>query len=304
LVDSRRRIALSFDVEEWFQTHAAQTAYPREEWDSLESRVSGNIRRIFSILDDAGARATFFFLGWIVDRYPVLAREAHERGHEVASHGYSHTPLTSMDSDSFARELELTEKAFEGASVPAPTGFRAPSFTLVDETLWALDVLLSAGYGYDSSVYPMFRHRYGMPGAPVVPFTFGGGDGRLLELPMAVALSGRRRIPVAGGAYLRFMPFLLYSRFIERVTGEDRVPVLYLHPWELDRGGVLWRSKLRQRVRQGFGSGPGAERKLRTLLGRYRSVTLADLASEVTGPPEWDPRTCPDPPSRRLRSLL
>jgi polysaccharide deacetylase family protein (PEP-CTERM system associated) len=290
LVDPRSCIALSFDVEEWFQTHAAETAYPREEWDKLESRVSANIRRIFSILDDAGARATFFFLGWIVDRHPGLAREAHERGHDVASHGYSHTPLTSMDRSSFAKELEMTEKAFERASVPAPSGYRAPNFTLVEETLWALDVLTTSGYAYDSSIYPMFRHRYGMPGAPVVPFTFGGAGGRLLELPMAVALSGRRRIPVAGGAYLRFMPFFLYSRFIERVIGEDRVPVLYLHPWELDPGGVLRRSQLRQRVRQGFGSGPGAERKLTTLLGRYRSVTLAGLASKVTDPPEWDPR--------------
>jgi polysaccharide deacetylase family protein (PEP-CTERM system associated) len=282
-------IALSFDVEEWFQTETASRYYPRKEWEGLDGCLERTVPRILELLRNSGSRATFFFLGWVVDQAPHLPRAVMEEGHELASHGYSHRLLTDMTAEELGEELRLTGAAFQSAGLPRPRGFRAPSFTMVSETLWAVDQLSKQGYLYDSSVYPMFRHRYGMPGAPLAPFRLPGPKSEITELPMAIATVGPTRFPVAGGAYLRFTPPWLYLALLRKVRRQGRVPVLYLHPWELDPLHGLGRAGLSSRIRQGFRTGPATERTLSRILDIFKSVSLLDLAEAQDEPPLWQP---------------
>jgi len=278
MVERRPRAAFSFDVEEWFQTQAAGKAYPPGQWNRMGSRLQEPMDYLLSTLSRFGCRATFFFLGWIVERMPALAHRALQEGHEVASHGYAHGEITFQDRRSFARDLHRAESAFRAAGLPPPRGYRAPSFTIVRETTWALRELSSCGYAYDSSVYPMFRHRYGFPRTPLEPFLFQGEGFSLLELPMAVAPVLGLRLPVAGGAYMRFLPLGLLRGLLRRVTSAGRTPVLYLHPWELDGGMRISDCSRIQRLRQETGSGRRARRKLERLLRSFRGIPLAELA--------------------------
>ena len=287
MVDGRPRAALSFDVEEWFQTSAASAAYGTSEWRSLESRVQEPMEYLLKALRSHGATATFFFLGWVVERLPNLARMVLDDDHELASHGYGHGQITFQSPVQLTEDLELCERAFANAGLPRPRGYRAPSFTVVRETTWALRVLSEKGYVYDSSVYPMFRHRYGFPQVPIRPFLFSGEDFSLLEMPMAVCPFLGARLPAAGGAYLRFMPGLLFRFLLSRVSKSGRTPVLYMHPWELDGGMRLCRSSLLQRFRQESGSGRPARRKLESILERYSCVPLRSLADGLS-PDELD----------------
>ncbi|MBD3369323.1 DUF3473 domain-containing protein [Candidatus Fermentibacteria bacterium] len=283
-------IALSFDVEEWFQTEAAARYYPRKEWDALDSGLDRAVTRILKFLRGSNGNATFFFLGWVVDRFPDLARTVMQEGHEVSSHGYSHRLLTEMTGEEFGEELRLTTAAFESAGLPPPRGFRAPSFTLVSETLWAVDKLCEHGYLYDSSIYPMFRHRYGMPGAPLAPFRLLGNECSVLELPMAIVTAGRTRFPVAGGAYLRFTPKWAYLALLRKVRRQGRIPVLYLHPWELDPEHNLRRAGISSQVRQGFRTGRATESTLGRMLEEFTPVPLATLAEAQGEVPSWSPK--------------
>jgi polysaccharide deacetylase family protein (PEP-CTERM system associated) len=274
----RPDLALSFDVEEWFQTHAAESGYPRACWSHMESRLAAPMARILSLLSRYGGRATFFFLGWIVERMPDLAERVVREGHELASHGYGHGQITFQDRREFAADLDRAEDAFGRAGLPGPRGYRAPSFTVVSETTWALRELSSRGYRYDSSVYPMFKHRYGFPHMPLRPFLFQGNDFRILELPMAVAPVLGVRLPVAGGAYMRFLPGQLFRALLGRISAGGRTPVMYMHPWELDGGMRLSRCTPLQRIRQETGAGRRAHRKLEAVLRRFRGIALEDLA--------------------------
>lgn len=278
MVERRPEAAFSFDVEEWFQTQAAGNAYPPEQWNDMESRLEEPMGYLLSTLSRFDCRATFFFLGWIVERMPALADRVLQQGHEVASHGYAHGEITFQDRSSFARDLDRADEVFRAAGLPPPRGYRAPSFTIVRETTWALRELSARGYGYDSSVYPMFRHRYGFPRTPLGPFLFRGEGFSLLELPMAVAPVLGLRLPVAGGAYMRFLPLGLLRGLLGRVTSAGRTPVLYLHPWELDGGMSIADCSRIQRLRQETGAGRGARRKLEHLLRTFRGITLSELA--------------------------
>ncbi|MFO7948905.1 MAG: DUF3473 domain-containing protein [Candidatus Fermentibacteraceae bacterium] len=278
MVERRPEAAFSFDVEEWFQTQAAGHAYPPGQWNEMESRLEEPMDYLLSTLSRFGCRATFFFLGWIVERMPALADRVLQEGHEVASHGYAHGEITFQDRSSFAHDLHRAEEVFRAAGLPSPRGYRAPSFTIVPETTWALRELSARGYGYDSSVYPMFRHRYGFPRTPLGPFFFQGEGFSLLELPMAVAPVLGQRLPVAGGAYMRFLPLALLRALLGRVTSAGRTPVLYLHPWELDGGMSISGCSRIQRLRQETGAGRGARRKLEHLLASFGGITLSELA--------------------------
>lgn len=277
---SRPRVGLSFDVEEWFQTQAAEEGYPPEGWNDCESRLSEPMEYLLQLLDRTGSKATFFFLGWVVERMPRLAAKVVEAGHELGSHGYGHGCITLQTRAQFAEDLTRAEEAFERAGLPSASGYRAPSFTVVSETTWALEELSRRGYAYDSSVYPMFRHRYGFPAVPLSPFLFTSAEFSLLELPMAVSPLLGVRLPVAGGAYLRFMPASLFRAMLRRIVADGRTPVLYLHPWELDGGMRIGRCSRLQRLRQETGSGRSARRKLEELLESYRGSSLAAIAED------------------------
>lgn len=277
----RRPVAISFDVEEWFQTYAARKWYPSETWESMTQRVSPILEVILDILDQHDSRATFFFLGWIAEHYPRLMEMVSERGHEIGYHGYEHTELNGVRRDDFRANLDRFLSIADRASITVPVGFRAPSFSMRKDTLWAVDEIVSRGFIYDSSIYPMFKMRYGIPEAPRMPFLLKGPESRILELPLASIQAAGVKLPVAGGAYLRFYPGWIHRLMLGSVSGSGIVPVLYFHPWEIDSLNISSSMSALQRFRQHHNSGRNTISKLRRILRDYRGITLREL-SEMT----------------------
>ncbi len=226
--------ALTFDIEDWFCANNLNNAVPRNSWESATPRVAETTRRILELLRRYRVEATFFVLGWVAERYPGLVREIHDGGHEIATHGYSHTPLTSMTPPAFERDLDRALALTEAITGLPVLGFRAPSFTITPSTLWALDVLKDRGLLYDSSVFPTGVHpEYGISDAPLGMYAHGNN---LLEIPLSCAEFGGRRIPCAGGAYFRCFPYRITRSLIARCHRQNRPVIFYLHPWEIDEG--------------------------------------------------------------------
>lgn len=227
--------AMTIDVEDYFQVSAFAPHIPRNLWDSLPCRVERNVMRILDMLDEQPAKATFFTLGWVAERYPHLVREIVGRGHELASHGYGHLRATDQTEMEFRTDVTHAKKLLEDLSGVAVNGYRAPSFSIGARNLWAFDVLNDAGYQYSSSVYPIKHDHYGMPDAP--RFAFQPRQHDLLELPPTTLNMLGRNFPASGGGYFRLLPYSVSAWMMRRVNEQDgNACIFYFHPWEIDPG--------------------------------------------------------------------
>ncbi|PWB59467.1 MAG: polysaccharide deacetylase family protein [Nitrosomonadales bacterium] len=244
------RNAMTIDVEDYFQVSAFAPHIPRDSWPSLSCRVEENIDRILTLLDEGGVKATFFTLGWIAERYPAMVRRIVENGHELASHGYAHLRASDQKAGEFLDDITRSKTLLEDIGGQKIQGYRAPSFSIGSKNLWALDLLLQAGYRYSSSIYPIQHDHYGMPDAPRFAFYPRGKDG-LLELPVTTVRLLQRNLPAGGGGYFRFWPYPLSRWFLQRVNKHDMQPgIFYFHPWELDpgqprQGGIGMKTRFR-----------------------------------------------------------
>ncbi|KPP96585.1 XrtA system polysaccharide deacetylase [Erythrobacter sp. HL-111] len=241
---------LSVDVEDWFQVGAFETVIDRADWDSLASRVEGNVDALLDLFARHRVRATFFTLGWVAERRPALIRRIAEAGHEIASHGYDHARVFTLSRAAFAADIARARRILEDASGARVAGYRAPSFSIDARTPWAFEELATAGYAYSSSVAPVVHDHYGWPEAPRFAFRpVAGAD--LVELPVTTALVGRRRVAAGGGGFFRVLPYGFSRWAIRQVNArEGRPAMFYFHPWEIDAGqprvaGAPLRSRLR-----------------------------------------------------------
>lgn len=227
--------AMSIDVEDYFQVSALASAVDRTTWDSRDSRVEANTQRILDLLDRRGIKATFFVLGWIGERYPALVRHIAAGGHEVACHGYSHRLIFEQSESDFRAETLRSKQLLEDQIGTAVIGYRAASFSITAASLWALDVLIDAGFKYDSSVFPIRHDRYGIPGASRDMGRITAPSGRtLLEFPMSTASFAGLSIPVSGGGYFRIFPYFVTRLGLRSLNKQGRPFMFYLHPWEVD----------------------------------------------------------------------
>jgi len=223
---------MSIDVEDYFQVSALAPYIARSEWDRRECRAERNVRLILAMLDEAGVKATFFTLGWIAERYPQLVRDIVAGGHELASHGYGHERASDLDREAFTQDVRRAKALLEDLGGVAVQGYRAPSFSIGAQNLWAFDVLAEAGYRYSSSVYPIAHDHYGMPDSP--RFAYPVRDG-LIEVPVTTNRIGGRNLPSSGGGYFRLLPYGVSRWLIQRVNDVDaQSAVFYFHPWEID----------------------------------------------------------------------
>ncbi len=227
---------MTIDVEDYFQVSAFAQHISRDSWPTLPCRVESNIDRILNLLDAANIKATFFTLGWIAERYPAMVKRIADSGHELASHGYAHLRASDQQPDEFMDDIVRSKQVIEDIAGMPVLGYRAPSFSIGSQNMWALDALHRAGYKYSSSIYPIAHDHYGMPNAPRFAFYPHGQDG-LLELPITTVRLFRRNLPAGGGGYFRFFPYQLSRMLLERVNRHDKQPgIFYFHPWELDPG--------------------------------------------------------------------
>jgi len=224
----------TIDVEEYFQVSALEPHVRRADWDHYESRVLREVDLLLSLLALNSARATCFVLGWIAERHPDLVRAIASAGHEIASHGWDHVRVTQQTPEQFRDSVRRTRDLLEDITGAPVVGFRAPSFSIVPGKEWALDILVEEGYRYDSSLFPVRRPGYGYPGGLPDPYWIDCAAGRLLEIPPATLQLGPLRLPAAGGAYFRLLPYGLARAALRQCERRGVPGTFYIHPWEVD----------------------------------------------------------------------
>ena len=261
---------ISFDVEEYFMVSAFSSRVRFEEWPSFESRLDGCLDLILDILEERNVQATFFVLGWIGEKNPDVVRRIVRRGHEIGCHGYRHSLVYDMSTETFREDTRKAKRVLEDLIGGPVFGYRAPSFSITKRSLWALDILAEEGFLYDSSIYPVRHDRYGYPGFSRVPITMNTEKGGILEVPLPSLRFPGFNVPFAGGGYFRHFPFWFTDwgvRVVNRREGEQ--VVVYLHPWELDPEqpripcGALTRFRHYRNLHK-------TERRLRSILRRHR----------------------------------
>lgn len=276
--------ALTIDVEDYFQVSAFAPYIRRSDWDARECRVERNVGRILDMLAAQNTQATFFTLGWIAQRYPHLGRRIADEGHEVASHGYGHERVSDLTPEAFARDIRTAKHLLEDIAGVAVTGYRAPSFSIGQGNLWALDVLQQEGYRYSSSIYPIQHDHYGMPDAPRFAHRIRPD---LIEVPPTTLRMFNRNLPSSGGGYFRLFPYALSRWMLRQVNQNDQQPaIFYFHPWEIDAAqprvaGIDARTRFRHYVNI-----PRMEQRLQRLLqdfqwGRMDHIFLKQAHSGV-----------------------
>lgn len=263
------RNALSVDIEDWFQVGAFETVIARDDWDGLPHRVERNSDAVLALFERAGVKGTFFTLGWVAERYPALIRRIADAGHEIASHGWDHRRVFTMQPEEFRADLKRARAALEVAAGQRVTGYRAPSFSIDARTPWAHEILAEEGYRYSSSVAPVVHDHYGWPEAPRFAFE-PLPDSKLIELPVTTARLGGRIIAAGGGGFFRLLPYRFSHWAIGQVNGQEQRPaVFYFHPWEIDpEQPRVENAPIRSKVRH-YSRLSAMEGKLEKLLGDF-----------------------------------
>jgi peptidoglycan-N-acetylglucosamine deacetylase len=232
LLSPVRSNALTVDVEDYFHVAAFDATVSPADWQALPHRVSRNTGLLLQQFDQHQAKATFFILGWVAERYPELVRQIYAAGHEVASHGYSHIKASSQTVAEFSADIRRAKALLEDITGAAVIGYRAPSFSIDKSNEWAFAALQEAGYLYSSSTYPVVHDLYGTPDWPQQPYQRPEG---IWEYPMPVLNKIGKQWPVAGGGYFRLMPYWLSKKCIDSYLKQSSTPYMfYFHPWEID----------------------------------------------------------------------
>jgi polysaccharide deacetylase family protein (PEP-CTERM system associated) len=234
------------------------------------------------IFEQFDVRGTFFVLGWVAERHPQLVRDIAARGHEIACHGFSHRLVYEQSPEEFYEETLRSKNLLEDITGSAVLGYRAASYSIVRESLWALDILVELGFVYDSSIFPVHHDRYGIPDAERAPHRMSTPNGKfIVEWPLATATILGFRLPVAGGGYFRLLPYWLSRWGLASINRRELRPfIFYLHPWEIDPGQPRVAASSLSRFRHYTNLGK-CEERLRRLLGEFRFGTARDGLVEI-----------------------
>jgi polysaccharide deacetylase family protein (PEP-CTERM system associated) len=276
---------LSVDVEDWYHILDVSSVPDISAWDSMESRVEGSFLRLLDLIDEAGAKCTCFFLGWVAERHPRLVREAVERGHEPASHGYSHRLVYSMSQEEFRRDARHSRKLIEDLAGRPVAGYRSAGFSVTEDVPWFFEALADCGYTYDSSVFPAPRSHGGMKTGKYAPHPVRTPAGRVVEFPISVVEILGRPLYLFGGGYLRLFPYPLIRHMARRVLASGRPVIYYVHPRELDPEQPRLTMPVLRRFKS-YVNLKTTEPKLKRALADFRLVSFENYLGEHPGPME------------------
>lgn len=272
---------LTVDVEDYFHVAALSKSISVGDWEKQACRVENNTQKLLDLFDEYSAQATFFVLGWVAERYPEIVREIDRRGHEIASHGYSHQLIYKQSPEDFKAETVKSKNLLEDIIGKQVNGYRAASYSITRKSLWALDTLIEAGFTYDSSIFPVRHDNYGIPGSPTVPHVLETPTGNcLVEYPLTTFKVFGQALPVAGGGYFRLYPYWLSRFFYKRINSTGESFVFYLHPWEIDpeqpRIKASWLSEFRH-----YNNLEVCEQRLALLLKEFPFVSMREKLNEL-----------------------
>jgi polysaccharide deacetylase family protein (PEP-CTERM system associated) len=271
-VPERPTNALTVDFEDWY--HGLEI--PVARWPEFEDRVEQVGKKLLVLLAETGAKATFFVLGHLAERHPQLVRDIAAAGHEIGTHGYSHSFIYRQTPEEFRAELGRSIDVLRALSGTDVLGHRAPYFSITRDSLWAFDVLADLGVRYDSSVFPVLNYRYGIPDAPRWPYEVEAAGRKLTEFPISTWRVWGRNVPVAGGAYFRIFPYAVTRAAFRAINREKRPAMFYIHPWELDPGHPRIPLPRRIAVTHYFNLG-ATEGRLRRLLRDFRFAPMGEV---------------------------
>ena len=270
--------ALTIDVEEYFHPSEVQRSTSMDDWEGLPSRVEEQTDRVLELLDRHSVSATFFVMGWVADRRQEVVRKILRAGHEIGCHSYTHQMVYTLTPAQFRDDTLRAISAIENAGGVTPRLYRAPSYSITNESLWALEILAECGFEYDSSIFPIKHDRYGIPAFSRRAQVLRTPSGPIMEIPVATAELGNGTIvPVGGGAYLRMLPYRYTAAGIRRINKVESQPAcIYFHPWELDTRQPRLASGFISRVRTYTGLG-GMEGKLNRLMTEFQFSTMSSV---------------------------
>ena len=270
--------AFTVDVEDYFHVAALSSVITRDSWPTREYRAEANTERLLALLAERGVHGTFFVLGWVAERSPALVRRIAGAGHEIACHGFSHRLVYQQDEHEFREETARAKNCLEDLTGTPVLGYRAASFSVTRDSLWALDALIDLGFRYDSSVFPIHHDLYGLPGARPEPHDITAPSGRpLAEFPMSAARFFGLSVPVSGGGYFRILPYWLTRAGLRQLNERARRPFsFYLHPWELDPGQPRIRVGPFSRFRH-YTNLARCEGRLRRVLSEFRFAPMREV---------------------------
>lgn len=224
---------LTIDVEDYFQVAAFEKVILPANWDGFASRVVLNTGKILDLLDVHGVKGTFFIVGWTAERYPDMVKEIAARGHEIGCHSYLHQKIYNLTPEEFREDTKKAKDILEEITGRPVIGYRAPTYSIIEKSLWALDILQELGFRWDSSIFPVLHDNYGIPDAP--RFEYKLPEHNLKEYPISTALFFGRKVPVAGGGYFRIFPYWFTKFALRKINSQENKPfIFYLHPWEID----------------------------------------------------------------------
>jgi len=269
---------LTIDIEDYYHIEAAREAISRDQWDNLPARIEQSTDVLLELFAGCDRKGTFFILGDVARRFPQLARRVADAGHEIASHGSGHDRLHRLDAQTLRADLEQGKQRLEDQIGRAVMGYRAPTFSITASTSWAVDVLVEAGFVYDTSVFPVVHPSYGVKEAPVRPYYLQGraGGAEILEIPPLTWRVLGRNIAVAGGGYFRLLPLWFMNRGLKQAASQGRPAVLYFHPWEFDPSMPRMPLSLTGRIRTYTGLKSAAARLERIMRQPAQWSTIAD----------------------------
>ena len=266
--------AFTVDVEDYFHVSGFAEVVPTSSWQERSARVEVGLNKLLELLDRHQVRGTFFILGWVADHQPALVRRIAELGHELGSHSYAHQLVYRQTVQEFRDDVRRSREVIEQATGQRVTIYRAPSFSIVRDSLWALEVLVEEGFTIDSSIFPIWHDRYGIPDAETNPCEMRNRAGTIVEFPPTVWELGRLRMPVGGGGYLRIFPELVTRVGLNAVARAGRPFQIYVHPWELDPGQPRLPGRWLSRQRH-YRNLDKTEARLARLLKNHRFGTLS-----------------------------
>lgn len=267
----KRLIGLSFDIEDWFTVRNMRNLLSQEEWDFQEIRIQIGLEFILSELDQKNIKATFFILGWIAEKCPHIVKNIEMAGHEICSHGYSHTPIDLLSPDEFDADLKKSISSIYQITGKKIKGYRAPSFSITKKTIWAIDILKENGFLYDSSIFSIIHPDYGINNFSTKITNLDG----IIEVPLRKGKFFGSALPVCGGGYFRMLPYSIIKSSLTQTLKHESL-VMYFHPWEFDpdqpRIGLTGIKKFRHYV--GLRSN---REKFKKLLNDFNFTTIENL---------------------------
>ena len=272
---------LTIDVEDYFHVAALAKSIKPEDWDTISPRVTNNSYQLLDLFDEKNVKATHFVLGWVAERFPELIREIESRGHEVASHGYSHQLVYTQSPALFKKETRDSKNLLEDIIGKPVQGYRAASYSITRQSLWALDILVELEFKYDSSIFPITHDRYGIKGSPEFPHILETPNkSTLIEYPLSIFRIMGQSIPVAGGGYFRLYPYWLSRYFYRKINQQSTPFVFYLHPWEIDPAQPRVKASLLSEFRH-YNNLDHCQQRLSRLLSEFSFTTMHEKLEEL-----------------------